>query len=151
VKFLLSKGANPNITDNSGDTALLSVGFISDSIDDDIEIVRLLIKAGADIDFQDSNGSTALHSAVMFERSYLVKALLDNGANTEIRDKYNETPILSLCVISKEEKAKEIFNLLLLKGTNINILDKDGDSLSSYNDCLKKPNLMKYMKSKGLK
>ncbi len=112
VRFLLSKGANPNITNDSGDTALLSVGLISDNTEDDIEIIRLLIKAGADIDFEDSNGSTALHSAVFFGRAYLVKALLDNGENTEIKDKYNETPILSLCTIAKEKDAKEIFNLL---------------------------------------
>lgn len=151
VKFLLSKGANPNIPNKSGDTPILSVGFISDSIEDDLEIIRLLAKSGADMNFQDSSGDTALHIAMLYGKLKFVKVLLDNGAKTDIKNKNNETPILNICMIDQEDIAIKIFDLLLSKGANINAADNDGNRLFTDETCLEKPKLMKHMKSKGLK
>lgn len=151
VQFLLAKGANPNIANASGDTAILSVGMISDSVEDDIEIIRLLAKAGADMDFQDRSGSTALHYAALYGKVGFIKVLLENGATPGIKDNDGDTPILSSCEIKEVEKVKDIIDLLVSKGANINATDSEGGKLSTYEDCLEKQGLLEYMKTKGLK
>jgi ankyrin repeat protein len=52
-----------------------------------IEIVRLLVDKGAQIDLQGINGFTALIVACMNESTEIVKLLLEKGANADLRDK----------------------------------------------------------------
>jgi hypothetical protein len=55
-------------------------------------MIRLLLKAGADIHAQDKNGATPLHRAVRTRCAEAVKFLLDAGADATIRNKPGSTP-----------------------------------------------------------
>ena len=75
VAYLLSKGAKPNLT-STGETAI-HMGVCSDNI----EVVRLLLESGADINTTDVDGWTCLwwlKSAVM------ATFLLNHGADPSI-------------------------------------------------------------------
>ena len=84
VRKLLRKGYEVNATDYSGTTPLQSASAFGH-----LQVVRILIEAGADVDqINPFNGSTALHAASLFGKAEVVKVLLDNGATREVFD-YN--------------------------------------------------------------
>jgi ankyrin repeat protein len=67
VKVLISKGADVNLTDKEGNTALIRAVFndhrknlFSSSVGDNTEVVRVLVDSGADIGVKNNKGKTAL-------------------------------------------------------------------------------------------
>ena len=100
IKMLLKKGANVNEKDKNGVSPLhRAVRFRSP------KVVEFLIKKGADIDYADKrNASTPLHKAVVNsgapstkgkgkEAIEIIKILLDNGANPNLKNKKGKLPI----------------------------------------------------------
>jgi ankyrin repeat protein len=74
VRWLLEKGANPNLANAAGVTALMWAT-------EDPEKVRVLIAGGADVNARSGDGQTAL--LIAFEQSSdveVVKLLLEHGA-----------------------------------------------------------------------
>jgi hypothetical protein len=57
-----------------------------------VAMIRLLLKAGCNIDAQDKNGATPLHRAVRTRCAAAVKCLLDAGADPTTRNKPGSTP-----------------------------------------------------------
>ena len=57
------------------------------------EIVLWLLKRGAKIDLQDSEGFSALHLAIQGKHATIVESLLEEGANVELRDIHGNTPL----------------------------------------------------------
>lgn len=101
VKRLLDAGANPNSTI----TGVYGVISRFDSFytplhracqNDSVEIVEMLLDAGAIIDYQDDCGRTPLHFAVMHAFSTrdfdIIRLLLKRGANTSIKNDLGDTP-----------------------------------------------------------
>lgn len=74
----------------------------------DLEIARLLVEAGADINARTDVGFTALHLAVANERDELRNYFLDIGAevNTELEDKW--TPIVSAIDVGDPEAVRSL-------------------------------------------
>lgn len=86
TKFLLEKGANPNVADKNGVTPLTlaaSLGFV--------EGVERLVKAGARIDVGDAAGETPLIAAVHRRDMPILRLLLKNGANADKSDNSGRT------------------------------------------------------------
>jgi len=83
VKQLLNNGADPNTPPNRNDngmTALMFAAWKGHS-----EIVRLLVRAGANVNAVSNTGATALVYAANAGSEESVKILLDNGARTDIK------------------------------------------------------------------
>ena len=81
LRFLLSKGANANVTDRRGITPLqtaINLGWG--------EGVEILVDAGAAIDTTNAAGETPLISAVHRRDAELVRMLVKAGANPERSD-----------------------------------------------------------------
>uniref|UniRef100_A0ACD5YJR2 Uncharacterized protein n=1 Tax=Avena sativa TaxID=4498 RepID=A0ACD5YJR2_AVESA len=95
MKILLEHHADPNKVYNLDDTplsmAVLPVEIISSSSKS--KCVKLLIKAGADVNFIDSNGSSYVMLAAHCGLADIVKCLLEAGANPNIPDGFGRTPI----------------------------------------------------------
>lgn len=89
VKQHISAGSDLNEKDPFGGSSPL----ITAAVFNKPEMAKLLIDAGADINFQNNDGSTALISAAFFGRPEIVKMLLDKGADKTIKNKYNTTAL----------------------------------------------------------
>jgi ankyrin repeat protein len=81
LNFLLAKGANPNIRDGNGNTALLIASQIAWS-----EGVSLLLERGATADQANNGGETPLIRAVQNRDMTIVRLLLASGANPAKHD-----------------------------------------------------------------
>ena len=81
VKFLLQRGANPNIADKNGVYPIqiaAQLGFI--------EGVERLIKGGANVDVSDATGETPLISAVHRRDLKMIEMLVEQGASPDRAD-----------------------------------------------------------------
>lgn len=80
------------------------------------EVVRLMLRHGADVHRHDSIGCTALHSAVLCCRPATVTVLLENGANAEESNGEGWPPLH----LAASTGSHEIVGLLLDHGVDIN-------------------------------
>ena len=88
AKRLIDRGADCDITDNYGMTALRRAANEGHT-----EIVKLLIDRGADCDIIDNYGMTALRRAIKEGHTEIVKLLIDRGADFDITDNYGQTAL----------------------------------------------------------
>ena len=63
----------------------------------DLDRVKAAVIRGEDIDGRGSDGDTALHEACRHGHVDIVKYLLANGANTELKGCRNWTPLQIAC------------------------------------------------------
>ena len=108
VSFLLEKGADPNLPNKDGTPLDIAI------VVGDVEILRLLLKYGANIS-QMFNGKGAVHVAVMNFRLDMLVILLDNKADVNQRDSQGNT-MLHLAAWQSQEK---IVKLLLERGAEV--------------------------------
>ena len=99
ARLLLDLGADPTIANKDNCTPLLAaagVGALGDgeeaagTEEEAIEMVRLLLELGADVNAVDDRGETALHGAAYQSRAKLVQFLVDHGADVHIQNRENE-------------------------------------------------------------
>lgn len=81
------------------------------------ELIRLMIENKADVNMQDSQGITALMTAVWGKDFELVKYLLECGANPNIKNSNSETPLYAATSMGDIQ----IAGLLLDSGADPNI------------------------------
>lgn len=92
LKQHIAAGSNLNERDPFGGSSPL----ISAVVFGKTEAAKILIDAGADINFQNNDGSTALISAAYFCRPEIVKMLLAKGADKSMTNKYGATAYQSV-------------------------------------------------------
>ncbi|CAF4284971.1 unnamed protein product [Rotaria socialis] len=79
------------------------------------ESARLLIAKGANTNCQDSNGNTALHMCVIYNRIPMVDLLYELGASLDIKNRQDLTP-LTLAAVKAH---KDMFDHILQKTRTI--------------------------------
>ncbi|CAI7678719.1 unnamed protein product [Penicillium pancosmium] len=105
VELLLLDGrveVNADISE-SGLKPLHKASFLGN-----VEAVRSLLSAGADIHAADSSGYSALHHAVQYNRSKIVKVLLEFCADAKRKSKNGASP-LDLAAQSGREASANVF------------------------------------------
>ncbi|CAF3232742.1 unnamed protein product [Rotaria socialis] len=75
------------------------------------ESVRLLVAKGADTNCQDSNGNTALHMCVIYNRISMVDLIYELGGTLDIKNRQGLTPLTLAAV----KAGKEMFDHILQK------------------------------------
>lgn len=105
--------------DTDGNT-LLIIGVINVQVN----MVKMLLDEGADVNAPDSKGMTALHYAVQTENEAIVQMLVSKGSYLNGRNDNFETP-LSVAVAQRNVN---IVNILLQKHANVNISDAFGNT-----------------------
>ncbi|KAL8603592.1 hypothetical protein ACOMHN_022544 [Nucella lapillus] len=112
AQVLLAMNANVEDRGIKGDCTPLmeaaSGGFV--------DIVRLLLLHGADVNAQSSAGNTPLHSAACAGHENVVKELITNGALVEVHNENGHTPLMEAASAGHVKIAEE----LLASGAGIN-------------------------------
>ncbi|MEM7702795.1 MAG: ankyrin repeat domain-containing protein [Pseudomonadota bacterium] len=81
VRFLIQRGADPNIKDKKGIYPIQIAAAFGD-----LDSVEALVKGGAQVDVADQQGETPLISAVHARNSELIARLLKEGADPDRND-----------------------------------------------------------------
>jgi ankyrin repeat protein len=85
-----------------------------------MEVVRALIKAGADPTAQDNDGRNPLHSAAESESPQameVVQALIEAGADAMAQDKHGHTPLHKALSMTLSMRHGAVAGLLRRHGT----------------------------------
>ena len=103
------------------------------------EMVDFLLDCGIEVNYQPNgrnNGKSALHNAVGKGHFELIKALVENGANLDIRDKNGNTPLWNIVMMCRGNESKiEIIKYLISKGSSIDTKNNhDSSSRDIIND-----------------
>lgn len=104
IRFLLQRGADPNIRNKKGITPLqlaTSMGFTDG--------VEALIKGGANVNVGDQTGETPLIAAVHQRNPELVRVLLAQGADPDHNDNSGRSARQYMELMSGNSLMKQIF------------------------------------------
>ena len=123
LRFLISVGANVNLVDRNGQTALMLIGEQATS-----DMVWDLIDAGAKVNVKDHDGDTALSEAASANDSDVLKALVDAGAQVNQQNNDGQTALMK----AAENGNVNNVRLLIRAGADFNIRDKDGMTAMTY-------------------
>jgi hypothetical protein len=98
VRLLLAAGADPNAAGNhrqSGPLHYAADGYVIGAAWNpkrQVQTIRCLLDAGAQVNAQDKNGAAPLHRAVRTRCAAVVQCLLKAGADPTIQNKPGSTP-----------------------------------------------------------
>lgn len=107
LEFLLEHGANVNANYKNSDSIFM-MAINNDAFFKDLE---LLIKYGANINYQNNDGYSPLHIACMDNYSDIVELLLNNNANINQQSNDGDTAL----IIASKNGNYNIIRLLLDK------------------------------------
>lgn len=116
---------NLELCDRDGRTLLTNAACY-----DRIDVVRLLLKCGANVNTIDNLGNTPLHAAVLCGNVSIMRVLLENGAIVNQKNNFGNTPLW----VAKPSQPKEVFTTLLNFGANPEI--KNNYNISAM-DCMR--------------
>ncbi len=96
------------------------------------EMVEFLLESGIDVNYQPNgrdNGKSALHKAAANGHFELLSALVENGANVEIKDKNGNTPLWNCVMMCRGNETQiEIIKYLISKGGALETKNNHGIS-----------------------
>jgi len=102
VRALLANGADPFMTTDTGTAPLIVATwggspYAGDWTEDEkqnlLEVTRLLVERGADVNATGEHGWTPLHGAAYKGMDAVVQFLVERGARLEVFDEYGQTPL----------------------------------------------------------
>ena len=146
LKLLLELGADPNYQ-------LIRSPLHAAAFRHNPEYTRILLHFGADVNLQDRRGQTALHQAALNGFAETLKALVDGGADVNVRvgdasdlsDKYNwksksnqgRTPLMLACGLRNQDKSvldsrAKIVDYLVTANADTKMLDLKNRSVLHY-------------------
>jgi ankyrin repeat protein len=109
LALALELGASPkSITSRYDGTALIAAAHLGH-----VEVVRLLIRAGAPLDHVNNLGWTALIESIVLgdggpRHTATLKALVDAGANVNLADRSGDTPL----ALARRQGHREMVSIL---------------------------------------
>jgi ankyrin repeat protein len=130
---------NPDIihvVDSKGKTALHAAVSYSK-----VEMMPLLVEAGANINSQDITGMTPLHVAGMLGRAEEAAWLLEHGADPSIEDDFGDTPLHTAAVFG----SGQIIKLLVAHGVSPEKPNGNGESLVAIAKAYRQEKVVQYL------
>ncbi|XP_076436857.1 uncharacterized protein LOC143276258 isoform X2 [Babylonia areolata] len=97
VKYLVSRGGDPNLKDNEENNALHWAAFAGS-----VEIAELFLDLGCELDTPNEHGDRPLHIAARQDHYEVVVILLARGANVDLKNNKDETPV-SCCASANSQ------------------------------------------------
>ena len=113
--LIMEDGADVNsMMEDKGATPL----FVASASDNE-ELIRVLVKNGAKVNFQNKQGVTALQTAVVNENVNAVKVLIELGADVNLENEIGYTPLH----LGAEGDEVEIVRMLIEAGANLHAME----------------------------
>ncbi len=129
VRLLLESGANPNIRNDAGATALMWAV-------EDQEKTRLLLEKGADANARSDDGRTPLMIASgQYGASAVVKLLLEHGANPSVKSLASGLSGTSPLAEAASAGDEASLRLLIEHGANVKDAGPQGLYLALHSNC----------------
>ncbi len=120
VRQHIAAGADLNVLEPSrASTPLITAAALGKT-----EAAKLLIDAGADLNYRNADGSTALHTAAVFGTTEVARLLIEAGADLNIQNNDGSTPLHAAAFFCRVE----IVKMLLEKGADKTIENKMGQT-----------------------
>jgi ankyrin repeat protein len=173
VDLLIKSGADLNVRDEDGQTALMAMASYGDvalfqalankganvdladyegrttlmlaASNEDPAIAELMIRMGANIDVQATDGTTALMVAAEAERDKTLALLIAAGANLNATDAQGQTVLARVAMTGSEEMTQA----LLDAGADFKIKDKEGNTPLAIARERENEEIVKLLKSRG--
>ena len=126
IELLLQYGANPDLLDLDGNTALIKCCIRKYN-----DYTKLLLRYNANVNvINPQSGQTALMYTSYRNNYKIVKLLLSNGAINTInhRDIYGQTALMRAC----EHDSTESIRLIIDAGADLNLTDEIGNKQYTY-------------------
>lgn len=108
MRVLLELGADPSISDDLGNTALILSGARMGSEEEVVAVMALLLGLGLDINAVSDAGDTAMHAAASRDRIEPVKFLAASGADIEVWNRPNKHGSTPLAIASGYQGSRTI-------------------------------------------
>lgn len=122
IEFFISCGADVNVQNSNGDTALIEASTWGAS---GIDMARMFLDAGADVNVANSEGTTSLIGASWQGNLDIIKLLVEAGANVNAADRSLNTALHE----ATETKNIEAMHLLIQYGACVNARGKHGRTI----------------------
>jgi len=123
ASLLINYGINKYIKDKDGN---LPIHMASELYN--LNLIKLLLKDGVDINEVNYNGETPLHKACIKSRNIeMIKYLIEHGSDINKTNNYGETPLMRAC--SKLTACDyEVLKYLIDHGADINKVNNNGET-----------------------
>lgn len=119
---LIAAGANVNAQDENRDSAFLLAGA-----EGRLEILKMTLAAGADLAATNRYGGTALIPASHHGHVETVRELLKTAIDVDHVNRLGWTALLEVAILGDgSERHLEIARLLIARGANLNLADREG-------------------------
>ncbi|CAK0862016.1 unnamed protein product, partial [Prorocentrum cordatum] len=115
VAQALAQGADPN----KWEGPLSPIRFAVQA--HHVELLGLLLQSGADANQKDSRGVAVLHQAVFDGKGDCITKLLDAGADIDVRDRHEQTPLFFA-------PTRQICELLITRRADVNVVNSKKQS-----------------------
>ncbi len=141
LRLLAAKGTDPNKPGPDGTTPIMYAAS-----NGDVELVRALIKAGANVKVRNQLGTTAITEAAIIGSAPIIDALLKAGADPNTKNPEGETPLMAVARSGNVEAAR----LLLEARADVNAKESfGGQTALMWAAAQSQAEMVKFLASKG--
>src|SRR5688572_19013047 len=105
LRLIGAKAVNVNAAGPDGTTAIMYA-----AANDDLELVRALVKAGANVKLKNQFGTSAITEAAIIGSTPILDALIKAGADPNFKNTEGETPIMAAARSGKVDAAKVLLD-----------------------------------------
>ena len=138
VKGFVKCDSNDNCTDHDYNR---NTPLTYAAIKGHVEVVRVLLEGGANVDRANGNESTALHLAAYKGHLDVCRLLLDWGANVDRLNKWQYTALH----YAAWEGHLSVVKLLVERGADVSVKDERGQTASDWARLNKKKDLANWL------